>query len=452
MHIHILGVCGTFMGGLALIARQAGYRVSGCDADVYPPMSTQLADSGIELVAGYGAEQLECRPDLWVIGNVVSRGNALVEAILERGDRYTSGPQWLAENILATKWVLAVAGTHGKTSTSAMLAWILEDAGLHPGYLIGGVPRNFNVSARLTDSPLFVVEADEYDTAFFDKRPKFLHYRPKTAILNNLEFDHADIFADLAAIERQFHYFVRTIPRSGLVISNGREPTIDRVLASGCWTPIERFGVQDGWQASGEDDQRFEVSFLGRPQGEVRWELLGTHNRLNALAAIAAARHVGVPPVNAVAALSRFQSVRRRLEIKGTAEGVTIYDDFAHHPSAIATTIEGLRRKVGDGRILAVFEPRSNTMKIGVMKDQLAPSLAGADRVYCYSSRLEWDPREALAPLGARLCCENELDALVAMVAGETRAGDHVLIMSNGGFGGIHAKLLERIRSRGRAC
>ena len=452
MHIHILGICGTFMGGLALIAKQAGHRVTGCDADVYPPMSAQLESSGIELVTGYGEEQLEYRPDLWVIGNVVSRGNALVEAILERGDRYSSGPQWLAESVLSNKWVLAVAGTHGKTTTSAMLAWILEYAGIQAGYLIGGVPRNFDVSARLTDSRYFVIEADEYDTAFFDKRPKFLHYRPKTAILNNLEFDHADIFADLASIERQFHYFVRTIPRSGLVISNAREPAIERVLGSGCWTPVERFGGNGEWQARGEDDQCFEVSYLGDLQGEVRWDLLGTHNRLNALAAIAAAQHGGVPPATAIAALAHFQSVRRRLEIKGTADGITIYDDFAHHPSAIATTIEGLRRKVGGGRILAVLEPRSNTMKLGVMKDQLVPSLADADRVYCYSHRLTWDPRESLAPLGARLCCENDLGALVEIIAAEARTGDHVLIMSNGGFGGIHARLLDRLRSRGGPC
>lgn len=452
MHIHILGVCGTFMGGLALIARQAGHHVTGCDADVYPPMSTQLAGSGIDLIAGYGEEQLALRPDLWVIGNVVSRGNTLMEAILERGDRFVSGPQWLSENVLLHKWVLAVAGTHGKTSTSAMLAWILEDAGQRPGFLIGGVPRNFDLSARLTDGNFFVIEADEYDTAFFDKRPKFLHYRPKTAILNNIEFDHADIFADLASIERQFHYFVRTVPRSGLVISNGREPAIDRVLPQGCWTPVERFGVDGGWQTSGEHDDCFQVSFLGRPQGEVRWDLLGEHNRLNALAAIAGARHAGVAPARAIAALGRFQNVRRRLELCGMVEGITVYDDFAHHPTAIATTLAGLRRKVGGKRILAVFEPRSNTMKLGVMKDQLPASLAAADRVYCYSRRLAWDPREALGPLGAKLRCEDELDALVAAVASDARPDDHVVIMSNGDFGGIHAKLLDRLRSRARSC
>ncbi|OGA51211.1 MAG: UDP-N-acetylmuramate:L-alanyl-gamma-D-glutamyl-meso-diaminopimelate ligase [Betaproteobacteria bacterium RIFCSPLOWO2_12_FULL_63_13] len=452
MHIHILGVCGTFMGGLALIAKQAGHHVTGCDADVYPPMSTQLAGSGIELIAGYGDEQLALRPDLWVIGNVVSRGNTLMEAILERGDRYVSGPQWLSENVLLHKWVLAVAGTHGKTSTSAMLAWILEDAGHRPGFLIGGLPRNFDISARLTDGDFFVIEADEYDTAFFDKRPKFLHYRPKTAILNNIEFDHADIFADLASIERQFHYFVRTIPRSGLVVSNGREPAIDRVLAQGCWTPVERFGVDGGWQTSGERDECFEVSFLGRPLGEVRWDLLGAHNRLNALAAIAGARHAGVPPGRAIAALDRFQNVRRRLEIRGTVGGIFVYDDFAHHPTAIATTLAGLRRKVGGQRILAVFEPRSNTMKLGVLKDQLPASLAAADRVYCYSQRLEWNPRETLAPLGAKLRCEAELEALVAAVASDARSGDHVVIMSNGDFGGIHAKLLDRLGSRDRSC
>lgn len=452
MHIHILGICGTFMGGIAIIAKQAGYRVTGCDADVYPPMSTQLTHEGIDLVAGFGVDQLKLCPDLWVIGNVVSRGNPLMEAILDRGDRYVSGPQWLAESVLSGKWVLAVAGTHGKTSTSAMLAWILEDAGHQPGFLIGGVPRNFGISARLTDSHYFVIEADEYDTAFFDKRSKFVHYRPKTAVLNNLEFDHADIFADIAAIETQFHHFVRTIPRSGMVISNGREPALERVLARGCWTPVVRFGVGDGWEAGGAGDERFAVNFMGETLGEVQWELLGEHNRLNALAAIAAARHAGVPPGQATAGLGRFQNVRRRLEVKGTAGGVTVYDDFAHHPTAIATTIAGLRGKVGGGRILAVLEPRSNTMKLGVMKDQLPDSLAGADGVYCYTQGLGWDARATLSPLGTKVRCEDDLEALVAALSTEARTGDHVLVMSNGGFGGIHAKLLERLAARGGQC
>ena len=451
MHIHILGICGTFMGGIAVIARQAGHRVTGCDADVYPPMSTQLATAGIDLVEGYREDQLGLKPDLWVIGNVVSRGNPLVEAILDSGGRYVSGPQWLAENVLSGKWVLAVAGTHGKTSTSSMLAWILEDAGLQPGFLIGGVPRNFGISARLTDSRHFVIEADEYDTAFFDKRSKFVHYRPTTAVLNNLEFDHADIFVDLGSIETQFHHFVQTIPGNGLLISNGLEPALERVLGEGCWTPVERLGVPAGWQAEGPDDQRFAVRFCGDFCGEVRWELLGEHNRLNALAAIAAARHAGIPPRQAIDALARFQNVRRRLEVSGVAGGVTIYDDFAHHPTAINTTIAGLRRKVGSSRILAVLEPRSNTMKRGVMKDRLAGSLAGADRVYCYTLGLGWDPRAALAPLGPKASCAEDLEALVSAVSAEARSGDHVLVMSNGSFGGIHAKLIERLRTRAQS-
>ena len=437
------------MGGIALIARQAGHRVTGCDANVYPPMSTQLAAAGIDLVEGYGEGQLGIRPDLWVIGNVVSRGNPLMEVILDRGDRYVSGPQWLAENVLSGKWVLAVAGTHGKTSTSSMLAWILEDAGHQPGFLIGGVPRNFGISARLTDSRFFVIEADEYDTAFFDKRSKFVHYRPRTAILNNLEFDHADIFVDLAAIETQFHHFLRTIPKTGLVISNGLESALERVLEHGCWTPVERFGVPGGWQARGEGDQRFAISFNGSVFGEVVWDLLGDHNRLNALSAIAAARHAGVPPGQAIAALGRFKNVRRRLEVSGAADGVTVYDDFAHHPTAIATTIAGLRRKVGGGRILAVLEPRSNTMKLGVMKGQLPGSLAGADRVYCYTQGLGWDASATLVALGTRVLCEDDLEVLVSAVLAEARAGDHVLVMSNGAFGGIHAKLLQRLAARG---
>jgi UDP-N-acetylmuramate: L-alanyl-gamma-D-glutamyl-meso-diaminopimelate ligase len=448
MHIHILGVCGTFMGGLAVIARQAGHRVTGCDANVYPPMSTQLADAGIELIEGFGEDQLKLRPDLWVIGNVVSRGNPLMEAILDRGDRYVSGPQWLAEQILIGKWVLAVAGTHGKTTTSSMLAWILEDAGLRPGFLIGGVPLNFGISARLTESPSFVIEADEYDTAFFDKRSKFLHYRAKTAVLNNLEFDHADIFADLAAIETQFHHFVRTIPKSGLIVANAGEPALERVLERGCWTPVERFGVPIGWEVRADGGDRFAVSFKGEALGHLEWQLLGEHNRMNAVAAIAAARHVGVSPHQALAALARFQNVRRRLETRGVVDGITVYDDFAHHPTAIDTTIAGLRGKVGKQRIVAVLEPRSNTMKLGAVKDRLHASLADADRVYCYTRGLGWDARATLAPLGAKAVCIDDLDALVTAVVGEARSGDHVLVMSNGGFGGIHQKLLDQLGRR----
>ncbi|MBK5104383.1 MAG: UDP-N-acetylmuramate:L-alanyl-gamma-D-glutamyl-meso-diaminopimelate ligase [Burkholderiales bacterium] len=449
MHIHILGICGTFMGGLATIARQAGHKVTGCDANVYPPMSSQLTAQGIDLIEGYGAEQVGLAPDLWVVGNVVTRGNPLMEEILDRGDPYISGPQWLAENILHTKWVLAVAGTHGKTSTSAMLAWILEAAGQRPGFLVGGVLQNFGGSARLTDSDFFVIEADEYDTAFFDKRSKFLHYHPKTAVLNNLEFDHADIFADLAAIEQQFHHFVRTIPRSGLLVANGVDQALARVLERGCWTPIEHFGTSSSWLAQALGAEDFSVSYAGQEQGRVRWSLFGEHNRLNALAAIAAARHAGVDPGAACAALERFESVKRRMELRGTVAGVAVYDDFAHHPSAIATTVAGLRSKVGKARILAVLEPRSNTMKLGVMKDALPGSLAEADLVYCYSANLGWNPAGALAPLGAKAACYDDLDALVGAVAGAARSGDQVLVMSNGGFGGIHQKLLDRIGANG---
>ncbi len=381
MHIHILGVCGTFMGGIAAIARQAGHSVTGCDANVYPPMSNQLQAQGIDLIEGYGADQISLKPDLWVIGNVVTRGTPLVEEILDRGEPYISGPQWLSENILHAKWVLAVAGTHGKTTTSSMLAWILEATGKDPGFLIGGVPQNFGTSARLTNSPVFVIEADEYDTAFFDKRSKFVHYRPRTAVLNNLEFDHADIFHDLASIERQFHHFIRTVPRSGLVVSNGADQALARVLSQGCWTPVEHFGTRDGWQAEVLDRDTFRVSLAGQEQGRVRWELLGEHNRANALAAIAAARHAGVAPGAACEALGRFDNVKRRMELRGTAAGIAVYDDFAHHPTAIAATLAGLRSKIGNARILAVLEPRSNTMKLGVMKDALPGSLAAADLV-----------------------------------------------------------------------
>ncbi|MCD4484408.1 UDP-N-acetylmuramate:L-alanyl-gamma-D-glutamyl-meso-diaminopimelate ligase [Chromobacterium vaccinii] len=455
MHIHILGICGTFMGGIAAIAKQAGHKVTGCDANVYPPMSTQLEAMGIELVQGFGAEQADLNPDVYVIGNVVTRGKPLMEEILNRGLPYISGPQWLAENVLQDKWVLAVAGTHGKTTTSSMLAWILEDAGLAPGFLIGGIPENFGVSARLPGrpaldpdsvSPFFVIEADEYDTAFFDKRSKFVHYRPRTAILNNLEFDHADIFADLAAIETQFHHLVRTIPGNGRVVSNGREANLDRVLARGSWTPVERFGVDAGWQLGAlHEDGGFDVLLNGEMQGTVSWTLMGEHNRLNAIAAIAAARHAGVAVKDAIAALSRFANVKRRMEVKGTVNGVTVYDDFAHHPTAIATTLEGLRRKVGAARILAVLEPRSNTMKLGTMKDALPGSLELADRVFCSAAGLNWNPGEALQVMGAKAQTFSDFDALIDAIVAEAKPGDHVLVMSNGGFGGIHQKLLDRL-------
>jgi len=446
MHIHILGVCGTFMGGVAVLARAAGHTVTGCDANVYPPMSTQLAEQGIALTEGYDAGQIGLRPDLFVIGNAISRGNPLLEEILDRNLPYVSGPQWLAEHVLQGRWVLGVAGTHGKTTTTAMLAWILEEAGLAPSFLIGGVPQAFGVSARLTESPFFVIEADEYDTAFCDKRSKFVHYRPRTAILNNLEFDHADIFADLAAIETQFHHLVRTLPGNGLIVANGAEPALERVLERGCWTPLERFNVADGWQA-GEPDANgvFKVSLGGTPCGETSLDLPGAHNRANALAALAAARHAGVPVKVGLRAIATFRGVKRRLEVRGRARGVTVYDDFAHHPTAIEATIAGLRSKVGGARILAVLEPRSNTMKLGIMKAQLPGSLAGADQVFCYAANLGWKPADALAPMGNKAGTFDSLDALIAAIVAEARAGDHVLVMTNGGFGGIHGKLLDAL-------
>ena len=443
MHIHILGICGTFMGGIAVIARQAGHKVTGCDANVYPPMSTQLQAQGIELIEGFDPAQIELKPDLFVIGNVVSRGNPLMEEILNRGLAFASGPQWLYENVLRGKWVLAVAGTHGKTTATSMLAWILEHAGLNPGFLIGGVPINFEISARATGSAFFVIEADEYDTAFFDKRSKFIHYMPRTAILNNLEFDHADIFPDVAAIETQFHHLVRTIPGNGLIIANGREQSMKRVLARGVWSNVELLGVEEGWIARPRNEHAFDVFFEGGPRGTVNWGLLGEHNRHNALAALAAARHAGVPVTKGIEALAEFRNVKRRLEVRGTVNDITIYDDFAHHPTAIETTIAGLRSKVNGARILAVLEPRSNTMKMGVMKDALAGSLAGADLVFCYTNGLGWDAASVLAPLGARSACFDDLGKLTEAIVAASRPGDHVLVMSNGGFGGIHAKLLE---------
>ncbi len=446
MHIHILGICGTFMGGVAQLARAAGHRVTGCDAGVYPPMSTQLEASGIELMEGYDASQIALNPDIFVVGNAVSRGNPLLEEILDRGLPYVSGPQWLAEHVLRGKWVLAVAGTHGKTTTSAMLAWILEDAGMAPGFLIGGVPVNFGISARLGETPFFVIEADEYDTAFCDKRSKFVHYQPRTAVLNNLEFDHADIFSDLAAIETQFHHLVRTLPRSGLIVSNAGEASLERVLARGAWTPVERFNAADGWRAEGDDASgRLALCRGGECIGETQWALTGEHNRANAVAALLAARHVGVPFDKGLEALSRFANVKRRMEVRGVANGITVYDDFAHHPTAIATTVAGLRRKVGAARIPAVLEPRSNTMKLGVMKDQLPASLAEVDLAFCYGANLGWDAAAALAPMGARACVEDDLAQLVERVRRVARPGDHVLVMSNGGFGGVHGKLLTAL-------
>ena len=453
MHIHILGICGTFMGGLAVLAKEAGHRVTGCDANVYPPMSTQLEAQGIELITGFGPEQTALNPDLYVIGNVVTRGNPLIEEIMNRGLPYVSGPQWIGDHILKDKWVLAVAGTHGKTTTSAMLTWILEDAGYAPGFLIGGVPMNFGVSARMQgdkDSIFFVIEADEYDTAFFDKRSKFVHYHAKTAILNNLEYDHADIFPDLGAIETQFHHLVRTAPGIGRVIYNGDEASLQRVLKRGCWSEKESFGRSEGtdWAMNEHDDGTFDVIFQGEVAGRVEWQLTGKHNRANALAAIAAARHVGVPIAQAAKSLATFESVKRRMEVRGVVNNITVYDDFAHHPTAIETTVGGLRQKVGkDTRILAVLEPRSNTMKLGAMKDALPGSLKDADLVFGYGveKSLGWSVGAALSPLGEIASAYEDIDALVAAIAKAAQPGDHIIVMSNGGFGGIHDKILKAL-------
>ncbi|MDP2032063.1 MAG: UDP-N-acetylmuramate:L-alanyl-gamma-D-glutamyl-meso-diaminopimelate ligase [Polaromonas sp.] len=468
MHIHILGICGTFMGGLAALAREAGHTVTGCDSGVYPPMSDQLRALGIELVEGYGADQMAFAPDVFVVGNVVSRAHdvggkpkfPLMEAILDAGVPYTSGPQWLSGHVLhhpthhptGPRHVMAVAGTHGKTTTTAMLAWILECAGLQPGFLVGGVPLNFGVSARLGAGNTFVIEADEYDTAFFDKRSKFVHYRPRTAILNNLEFDHADIFDNLAAIERQFHHLVRTVPAAGRVVVNAGEDSLARVLAQGCWSERVLFGGEaaEGFSAQGEP-AAFDVLRDGRQVARVEWAISGVHNQLNALAAIAAAEHVGVTPQAAAEALRSFENVRRRMEVRGTVAraggNITVYDDFAHHPTAIHTTIDGLRRQIKAGeRILAIFEPRSNTMKLGTMTAQLPWSLEQADLAFCHAGGLDWDARAALAPMGARAQVADSMDALVAQVQAAARPGDHLLCMSNGGFGGIHARLLEALQ------
>ena len=473
MHIHILGICGTFMGGLAALAVEAGHRVTGCDAGVYPPMSDQLRALGIDIVEGYGRDQLAWRPDVYVVGNVVSRardaqGQAkfpLMEAILDEGLAYTSGPQWLAQHILRGRHVLAIAGTHGKTTTTAMLSWVLQEAGLTPGFLVGGVARNFGRSAKLgalapgQARPLFVIEADEYDTAFFDKRSKFIHYQPRTLVLNNLEFDHADIFDDLAAIERQFAHVLRTVPSQGRVIAHADSPALDRALAQGVWAPVQRFGADVAqWQAQG-DAADFVVSHQGQALARVQWALQGQHNQSNALAAIAAAHHVGVTPEQAAAALGRFANVKRRMELLAEIvwperpdAPLAIYDDFAHHPSAMATTLAGLRQRLDaqahgrSQRIIAVFEPRSNTMKLGTMKAQLPQALQHADAVVCHTGGLSWDAQAALAPLGARAQCADSIDGVIAAVLAQAQAGDQIVCMSNGGFGGIHARLIQALR------
>lgn len=454
MHLHILGICGTFMGGLALIARSAGHTVTGCDTGVYPPMSTQLQEQGIALTEGFNAAQISLQPDLYVIGNVVSRGNPLMEAILDQGLPYVSGPQWLGEHILRGQHVLAVAGTHGKTTTSSMLAWILEYTGRQPNFLIGGIAPGLKVSARYDpNQSLFVIEADEYDTAFFDKRSKFVHYRPRTAVLNNLEYDHADIFPDLAAIETQFHHLVRTIPASGRVIRPAVCPALDRVIERGCWTPIDGFGPEGQWQALANDHaSHFEVTFNGTVLGQIGWNLTGKHNRMNALAALAASVQAGISAEQAIAALSEFQGVKRRMELRGTPRNIRVYDDFAHHPTAIDTTLAGLRHQVGQGRILAVLEPRSNTMKLGAMAAQLPHALREADMVFCYGESqgkhaLGWKPEHVLAPLGDKASGWTDLPDMVQAICRAAQPGDTIVIMSNGSFGGIHQLLLDQLQT-----
>jgi UDP-N-acetylmuramate: L-alanyl-gamma-D-glutamyl-meso-diaminopimelate ligase len=462
-HIHILGIAGTFMGGVAAIAKAAGFRVTGSDLNVYPPMSTQLEALGIELIQGYGADQLDLAPDMIVVGNALSRGAPVIEAMLDRGMAYTSGPLWLAEQVLHKRHVIAVTGTHGKTTTTAMLTWILEDAGLTPGFLIGGVPGNFGSSARLGKPPFFVIEADEYDTAFFDKRAKFVHYRPRTAVLNNLEYDHADIYPDVASIRRQFNQLLRTVPGAGRLIVNAHDAELAATLQEGCWTPRESFGLASGaatqgsasaadWSADIAKDSaasRFTVHFQGREAARVEWDLIGEHNVMNALAAMAAARQAGVSPERAARALNAFRGVKRRMEVRGVVAGVTVYDDFAHHPTAIETTLKGLRARVGSARIIAVLEARSNTMKLGVHRTQLAPSLATADLTWLLNAPdLGWDLAGAVSAMGDRVSLAASVDALVTGLAAQVRAGDHVLVMSNGGFGGLHEKLLAALRTR----
>ncbi|MDD1627945.1 MAG: UDP-N-acetylmuramate:L-alanyl-gamma-D-glutamyl-meso-diaminopimelate ligase [Methylococcaceae bacterium] len=455
MHIHILGICGTFMGGLAVIARQLGYQVSGSDQNVYPPMSTQLQQQGIQLMDGYRAENLDGNPDLVIIGNALSRGNPEVEAVLNKGLHYVSGPQWLAEHVLQDKWVLGVAGTHGKTTTASMLSWILEHQGFNPGFLIGGIPLNFGISARLGEQGLenkpgfFVIEADEYDSAFFDKRSKFVHYRPRTAILNNLEFDHADIFPDLDAIKRQFHHLVRTIPGEGLIISPERDANINEVLAMGCWTPVEKTSINADAQWNAKllkaDGSQFSVLFENNEQGIVDWPLTGEHNVYNALSAIVAANHVGITPADAITALGQFINVKRRMEVIAKINDVTLYDDFAHHPTAIATTLDGLRKQVGQERIIAIVEPRSNTMRLGVHTETLAKSLGDADLAIIYQPQnLDWDLSKLKNYANNIEICQS-LDDIIAKLKVEARSGGHFVLMSNGSFGGIYQRLQKEL-------
>ncbi len=450
MHVHILGICGTFMAGVATLARELGHRVTGSDAHAYPPMSTLLDGLGIEVTEGYDPALLDPAPDQVVIGNALSRGNPVVEYVLDRGLRYTSGPAWLAENLLADRWVLAVAGTHGKTTAASLIAWILEYANLAPGFLIGGVPGNFGLSARLGDAPFFVVEADEYDTAFFDKRSKFVHYHPRTLAINNLEYDHADIFPDLAAIKTQFHHLVRTVPGNAKIIHHAEDPSVAEVLEMGCWTPREDFGLGSGqWQARllTNDGSHFEVWLEGRCAGTVNWSLIGDHNVLNALTAIASARHAGVPVGVACEALAEFQGIKRRMEVRAKVANITLYDDFAHHPSAIATTVAGLRQHIDSGRILAILEPRSNTMRLGVHRDTLGPALADADLAWLYQPPgLDWNLGAVATGREDEIHIAAELDTLIDTITLEARPGDHLLIMSNGAFGGLHERLEISLR------
>jgi len=449
MHIHILGICGTFMGGVALLARSLGMTVSGSDANVYPPMSDQLEAAGIALQEGYLAEHLDPAPDLVVMGNAMSRGNSAVEYVLNKGLPYVSGPEWLAEYVLKERWVLAVSGTHGKTTTSSLLAWILEDANMAPGFLIGGVPGNFGETARLGKTPFFVIEADEYDTAFFDKRSKFVHYHPRTLVVNNLEFDHADIFDDLAAIQKQFHHVIRTVPSEGLIISPENEAAIEETIEMGCWTPRQTIGLDSGELQAvniAEDGSQFDVMYRGQQVGSVNWSMLGMHNVSNALAALAAAHHVGVAFDQACQSLAQFKGIKRRMELRGEVRGIRIYDDFAHHPTAIATTVNGLRANIGNRKLFAVLEPRSNTMKMGVHQQTIADSLQQADRVLLFEDQeLQWSLNDVKQQLGDKASVENSVDAIIDLVCKEAQAGDEVLIMSNGGFGGIHQRLLTAL-------
>jgi UDP-N-acetylmuramate: L-alanyl-gamma-D-glutamyl-meso-diaminopimelate ligase len=452
MHIHILGICGTFMAGIAALAKAHGHKVTGCDQNVYPPMSTQLEQLGITITEGYDSNQIEIKPDIFIIGNVISRGNSLIESILNNKVLYQSGPQWLYENILYNKWVLAVAGTHGKTTTTSMLAWILEANGLAPGFLIGGIPNNFNISARLPinsnkNSPtFFVIEADEYDTAFFDKRSKFIHYHPNTLILNNLEFDHADIFDNIEHIEKHFHHLIRTVPSIGKIIFNNDSSSIKKVLKKGCWSEIEDFGSKGKWSYKKVNENEFEVCYEQRSQGNLKWDLIGHHNALNALAAIAAAKHVGISSDNSISALGKFKNVKKRMELLDSIKGINIYDDFAHHPTAIKTTLEGLRSKIGNDRIVAIIDPRSNTMKLGKMKDDLLQSLKEADIIFCFSKNLSWDPKMLFKNI-PDVTVTNDIDKLANKISESCQPKDNIIFMSNGEFSGLQNKVAQLLKN-----